>query len=94
MTKSKSVCRACGAEIRWITMRTGKHMPVECEPFQLIPARDGAWTGVTYDGRVVKGYKADGGQGIRVYAPHWARCVAYGKTKKPAAVTQQVSMEV
>ena len=87
-------CRGCGAPILWITMRTGRHMPVEVEPIRLIVTVGGNRTGVLPTGEVVKGKTAVGSQGVKCYAPHWARCAAFGKTKKAAPETEQTMLEV
>ena len=87
-------CRGCGAPILWITMRTGRHMPVETAPIRLILMRDGSRTGVLPTGEVVRGENAVGSQGVRCYAPHWARCAAYGKTKKAPVETEQTRLGV
>ena len=92
--QEKSVCRGCGSAIRWITMKTGKHMPVEVEPIRLIVTVGGNRTGVTPGGEVIKGETAVGTQGVKCYAPHWARCTAFGKTKKTAPKTEQTMLEV
>ena len=39
-------CKICGADIEWVSLRTGKSMPVNLRPVHTI---------VTNDGRVVSG---------------------------------------
>lgn len=87
-------CRGCGDAIRWVTMKSGKHMPVELQPIRLVVMPGGARTGVTPGGEVIRGELAAGTQGVRCYAPHWARCAAFGKTKKTAPETEQTNLGV
>ncbi len=75
-----NTCRGCGAEIRWIVMQSGKKMPVEPVMITIAEREKGSRTGVTEDGRVIRGERAS--EGTACYAPHWANCPAMGRFKK------------
>lgn len=71
-----SKCKACGAEIKWILMRTGKKMPVDSQkvPYKADPG--GALTLVTEDGRVVPKAVLDLDSDKYGYTSHFATCPA------------------
>lgn len=73
-----SRCKSCGAEIKWITMASGKSMPVDAEPIYYTTAHPGAkgddvLTLVTDAGQIAKGYFNPEGQ-KRGYTSHFATC--------------------
>ena len=77
---NKSVCRGCGAEIKWIKMKSGKMMPVDPEP---IPYKTELHspkkrTLVTEDGRVVSGFLDLESDKIG-YVSHFATCPSAGR---------------
>lgn len=77
---SKSVCRGCGAEIKWIKMKSGKMMPVDPEPIPYkteLPSPK-KQTLVTEDGRVVSGFLDLGSDKIG-YVSHFATCPSAGR---------------
>lgn len=76
-----SRCRACGAEIIWIKMTSGKAMPCDKTetPFRLDPAGDLVL--VTPQGKTARGiYDPDGG--CTGYVSHFATCPAASSYRK------------
>lgn len=77
---SKSVCRGCGAKIRWIRMKSGKMMPVDPEPIPYkteLPSPK-KQTLVTEDGRVVSGFLDLESEKVG-YVSHFATCPSAGR---------------
>lgn len=77
---SKSVCRGCGAKIKWIKMKSGKMMPVDPEPIPYkteLPSPK-KQTLVTEDGRVVSGFLDLESDKIG-YVSHFATCPSAGR---------------
>ena len=66
-----SRCRSCGAEIKWIKMRSGKSMPVDPELYTFAKFSETPDTFITSSGETVKGIPAIIMKG---YIPHWATC--------------------
>lgn len=70
-------CKACGAPILWIRMKTGRSMPVDAEPVTYWKTPVAAGKAVTPTGEIVLGVVFEGelqtvtGVG---YRPHWASC--------------------
>ena len=72
-------CKSCGAEIRWIKMRSGKSMP--CNPVgihyrrQVHGDKRCLLTLVTHDGNVVVGQACEESESEFVgYVSHFATC--------------------
>lgn len=77
---NKSVCRGCGAKIKWIKMKSGKMMPVDPEPIPYkteLPSPK-KQTLVTEDGRVVSGFLDLESDKIG-YVSHFATCPSAGR---------------
>lgn len=71
-----STCRACGAQIRWITSKNGKHIPCDFSLTGYINAGHGRQRIVTESGDVISCELTDSrtcaeGYG---YIPHWSTC--------------------
>ena len=71
-----STCRSCGAEIKWVRMKSGKAMPVDPCCRSIITAENGEAVIVTDDGEVVKGCFASFSQGANKtgYVSHFSTC--------------------
>lgn len=70
-----SYCRSCGAEIRWIKMRSGKNMPVDAAK-RTIKKDGGHEVLVTEDGELIRGTFAsleEGANGVG-YISHFSTC--------------------
>ena len=70
-----SYCRSCGAEIRWIKMRSGKSMPVDAAK-RTIKKDGGREVLVTEDGELIRGTFAsleEGANGVG-YISHFSTC--------------------
>lgn len=67
-------CKACGKEILWIKMKSGKAMPVDPEPYRFCKVV-GEYTDtfITKDGETVKGIPSVTMTG---YISHFATCPA------------------
>ena len=84
-----SICKGCGAEIRFIHTPKGKYIPCDAQCVSYIPAENGRYNVVTYGGEVVKAVgivvgraAADGEKG---FLPHWANCPASGKFRRKSS---------
>ena len=77
-------CKACGAEIIWIKMVSGKSMPCDARPIPftpVFPATRSDMTLVTESGMTVKGrYDAD--SEYVGYRSHFASCPAAGSFRR------------
>ena len=75
-------CKACGAEIIWIEMKTGKNMPCNA---QKIPYKNTFPKGnlllITPDGRLARG-ELDLNSDDYGYESHFATCPAAQKFRK------------
>lgn len=73
---SDSLCRACGAKIRWIKTVAGKNMPVEpdLEDIDTFEEGDSLVTegGITY--RKGADFLARHPDVMMAYIPHWPNC--------------------
>lgn len=79
-----SKCKSCGAEIRWILMRTGKKMPVNPQkiPYKTVPiGKAGALTIITPDGKVA-GAVLDLDSDDYGYESHFATCPNAGSFRR------------
>ena len=76
-------CKACGAEIKWIKMKSGKSMPVDSDAILFDPWSENAKpdTFITVDGEIVKGIPTPPVNTVG-YKPHWATCPAASKFRK------------
>ena len=63
-----SKCKGCGADIKWIKMKSGKNMPVDEKPVKVVAE-------VIHDG-------FPEWQVISAYNPHWATCEKAKEFKK------------
>ena len=72
-----SVCKGCGAKIKWIRTIGGKKMPVDPEAV-FVTAREGSERFVTDEGAVISGRLARldevGSRAPLAYVPHWKTC--------------------
>lgn len=72
-----SVCKGCGAKIKWIRTIGGKKMPVDPEAV-FVTAREGSERFVTDEGAVISGRLARldevGSRTPLAYVPHWKTC--------------------
>lgn len=78
MKRPVSRCKACGAPIRWIKMKSGKAMPVDAQPIPYRlepPSYKDALTLVTPEGKVCKGTYDPGADTVG-YISHFATCPA------------------
>lgn len=74
-------CEACGAELVFVTTPKGAEMPCDAPLFALDVVKGGTVTGVTEEGRVVRGELRGPGEtmvagGFAVRTPHWATCAS------------------
>lgn len=67
-------CRKCGAEIEFVRMKSGKHMPVD--PGKKPVRLGGSEIYITPDGETLRGHKPLAGEPTDdyLYTPHWATC--------------------
>lgn len=80
-------CKSCGAEIIWITMKSGKKMPCDAKPITyrtLVPGTKGGLTLVTPDGRVASGVFDPGSDQVG-YTSHFATCPNAAQHRKREA---------
>ena len=75
-----SICKGCGAEIRWIRMPSGKAMPVDVPGVPFTPG-GGPTRFILENGSITYGVKGRSGPMIG-YVPHWSTCPAAGHFKK------------
>ena len=86
-------CGKCGAPIRYIRMkRSGKWMPVDAKPVEVIPCiglDKGGYTYVTLDGEAIRARKKreeslfyDGVDSIAAYVSHFATCPEADKCRR------------
>ena len=70
-----AVCKACGAEIIWIEMESGKHMPCDVGLVEYWDGLPGKSVLITDKGKVkhcnLSGYRKPDGLGRK---PHWQTC--------------------
>ncbi len=69
-------CKACGAPILWITMQSGKSMPVDAEQLLYREDKNGDSTIITPNGETLRATldtQPETATGIG-YKPHWATC--------------------
>ena len=76
-----SVCKACGAPIKWIKMASGKAMPVDAKPIPFRSDPKGGLTLVEEDGRVVRGMM-DIESDKYGYTSHFATCPMASQFRK------------
>jgi hypothetical protein len=73
---SDSLCKACGAKIRWIRTFAGKNMPVEPDLEDIDEFEEGdslvTESGITY--RKGADFHARHPDVMMAYMPHWAFC--------------------
>lgn len=70
-----ATCRSCGASIKWITLKSGKHNPVD--PYlRTIKLDGGKETIITEDGDILHGTFCafDNGGERSGYVSHFATC--------------------
>ena len=73
-----SKCRSCGASIEWITMPSGKKMPVNEEEVALIPSEAGRVLAIMPEGEIIRGiacaesYEAE--RWVYARVSHFATC--------------------
>lgn len=81
-----SICKSCGAEIRWIETKTGKMMPVNPYPHIYKRNTKGPCVLVTAAGEVVRCEPVeDGAQADGVgYVSHFATCPAAAEHRQQA----------
>lgn len=77
-----SKCKACGAEIKWVLLATGKKMPVDTKkvPYRYDP--EGTLTLLTMDGRVISKAVLDLDSDDFGYVSHFATCPAADTFRK------------
>ena len=68
-------CKACGAEIIWIKMSSGKAMPCDPDPVRYTPDPNGELILVQGNGRIVRGVRGSNAAG---YVSHFATCPQAG----------------
>lgn len=70
-----SICRSCGAHIRWGTTASGKAMPLDVTPgdgnVRLKPAPAGGWLATVLAGQDLARART---AGTTLYYPHHATC--------------------
>lgn len=71
-----STCKACGADLRFIRMTSGKMMPCDHGAYiiQANPADKDVW--ITPDGKMIHGRVRETAEEAPhiAYRPHWASC--------------------
>lgn len=75
-----SRCKGCGAEIEWVSMRSGKYMPIDPEP--VFVAEGGKDVFITDEGDTITGSMTETNTGEVAFVPHWATCPMYGRFKR------------
>lgn len=86
-------CRKCGAPIRYIRMkRSGKWMPVDAKPVEIIPSiglDKGGHNYITLEGEIIRARKKkeenlfyDGVDPVAAYESHFATCPEADKCRK------------
>lgn len=91
----KSVCKGCGAEIRWIQLKsTGRKMPVDPEPVWVLPGV-GRNTFIREDGGTVIGSRIGDAwdddpdaNTVQAYESHYASCPVGGQFRTRALRTR------
>lgn len=76
-------CRSCGAEIKWIEMKSGRKMPVNVAK-RFIKKDGGNETLVTESGELIKGTFASLEEGANGegYISHFATCPKAGSYRR------------
>ena len=75
-------CKACGAEILWIKMASGKSMPCDAQKITYTDAwKEGSLTLITPEGKIAKG-EFDPGAEKYGYTSHFATCPAANAFRK------------
>lgn len=77
-----SICKSCGAEIKWIRTFSGKAMPVDANPIYFSEGGNGIF--VTDNGAVIHGTECPKGQmNARVgYISHFVTCPNAGQHRR------------
>lgn len=70
------ICKACGAQIRFVPLPNGKQMPVDAQPVPFIPDLNGPDKFVLEDGTILRGCAPLGGEpDVHLgWITHWATC--------------------
>ena len=78
-----SYCRSCGAEIKWIEMKSGRKMPVNVTK-RFIKTDGGNDVLVTESGELIKGTSASLEEGANGegYISHFATCPKAGSYRR------------
>ena len=90
-------CKACGAEIVWVTTPTGKSMPCDPALHYFQASKSGSEVFVMPNGSVVKGIACDSSRATRTgYTPHWATCrkASSFKLTRRTAETRDEAMQL
>ncbi len=76
-------CKACGAPIIWIKLKTGKNMPCDAQPIHYSPSCNGNLMLITPDGAVLGGGVArDDTSKFVGYTSHFATCPAANQFRR------------
>lgn len=81
---SMARCKACGAQIDWIIMQSGKKMPMDKKYITIIADPAGKIVGITPEGKVIRGNLAMVGTDgvITVKASHFSTCPEASKFRR------------
>lgn len=79
-----TTCKSCGAVIRWITMPSGKSMPVDYEPVTYWEKPKAKGKIVTPNGMIIScEFSGDLQKATGVgFIPHWATCPKAAEHKR------------
>ena len=69
-----SLCRSCGAQIKWIRTQSNVPMPVNPEVYTFRVDSKGSEVFVTQQGGVLRGDKSNEPGAIRGWISHFATC--------------------
>lgn len=76
-----SRCKACGAPIIWVKLRSGKMMPCDVQKIPYVADFNGELELVTEDGKVTRA-RLDVGSDRIGYQSHFATCPAANQFRK------------
>ena len=78
--KKKSVCRYCGAELKWIVTKKGKLMPCNAQPVPYWISEGGKSSLMTEKGELVRcSLQGQGKESGIGYRPHFNDCTGAGR---------------
>ena len=84
MQPQVTTCRSCGAQIVWRKTASGKLMPCEAYPIDIMPNRDSKFKALDKYGKLIPCDKLAAAMETseRAWEPHWANCNAPDKFRR------------